>query len=377
MVNQDLFFMNEAIELAERSAGMASPNPPVGCVVACKNAVIGRGWHEYALRDHAEVCALRQAGADARGATAYVTLEPCSHYGRTPPCIHALLTAGIRRVVVAQPDPNPRVSGSGIRSLREAGIEVEVGLCQERASRLIEAFARHVTSGLPLVVGKAAMSLDGRIAACRSARTAISSQETLAFGQKLRWQLDAIVVGIGTILADNPQLTYRGSARKARPLAAVILDSRLRTPTDARLFDAAPGREILIFCGENASEERRKKLEDRGGAIVPVAGGSGGLDLHAILRQLGACEKLGILVEGGSEIHGSFFAEGLMDKFYFMISPIVLGGRDSVPAVGGPGFATEADAPRFRIAQTLASGPDHILEAYPRGSKSILSPWRS
>ena len=279
--------------------------------------------------------------------------------------------------MVARTDPNPVVSGNGVQALRAAGVHVEVGCCREPAERLIEAFACHVTTGLPLVVGKAGMSLDGRIAVSRDARTRISSDETREFGQQLRLQVDALAVGIGTILADDPQLTYRGRLRKARPLTPVVLDSWLRTPLTARFFDSEPGREILIFRRHEAAPEPRRMLQDRGATIISVGHGPAGLDLKSILAELGARKKLGVLVEGGSEVHGSFLAAGLVDKFYFMIAPVVLGGRNSVPVVGGPGFATVCDAPRFRVTRTFHCGPDLIQETYPSYSRSILTPWRS
>jgi diaminohydroxyphosphoribosylaminopyrimidine deaminase / 5-amino-6-(5-phosphoribosylamino)uracil reductase len=375
MDSQDHDFMGRALELAETSQGLASPNPPVGCVIVKDGQVVGAGSHAYSTRDHAEVRALAEAGSRAAGATVYVTLEPCSHFGRTPPCAGALISAGVRRVVLARLDPNPAVSGAGIAALRAAGLDVDVGIGHEAAGRLIEPFACHVTTGLPLVVGKAGMSLDGRIAVSGNPGGWITSEEARDCGQKLRLQLDAILVGIGTILADDPRLTYRGTLPKARPLTAVVLDSALRTPTGARLFDAVPAREILIFSREDASSAARRPLEDRGAEIIPTAHGPHGLDLGSILRELGTRKKLGVLVEGGSEVHGSFFSADLFDKFYFMVAPIVIGGKKSVPAVGGAGFPSASAAPHLRILRSFHAGPDLILEAYPSHSRSILSPW--
>jgi diaminohydroxyphosphoribosylaminopyrimidine deaminase / 5-amino-6-(5-phosphoribosylamino)uracil reductase len=372
---QDRKFMRRALALAEKSIGLASPNPPVGCVIAQNGRIAGRGWHEYRGRDHAEVRALAAAQDRARGGTAYVTLEPCAHYGRTPPCAAALSAAGIRRVVIALGDPNPMVAGKGISALRAAGIDVEVGVLQAEAGRLIEPFACHITTGLPLVVSKVGMSLDGRIAAAGAQRERITSEEGGAFGQELRLRLDALLVGVGTVLTDDPQLSYRGRLPKARPLMPVVLDGMLRTPPEARVFQGRHESGALIFCRVDAPKARREALAGRGAEVIPIAHGPRGLDPHQVLRELGARDILGVLVEGGSEVHWSFLSADLVDKFYFVIAPIVLGGKTAVPAVGGIGYPSAGAAPRFMITRSLRAGPDLIFETYPRSSRSILSPW--
>jgi diaminohydroxyphosphoribosylaminopyrimidine deaminase/5-amino-6-(5-phosphoribosylamino)uracil reductase len=371
----DVKFMGQALELAETSLGLASPNPSVGCVIVQSGAIVGRGWHEYATRDHAEVRALTESAGRTRGATAYVTLEPCAHYGRTPPCVSALISAGVSRVVVAHVDPNPKVSGKGISALRSAGIHVDSGLLQQEAARIIEPFACHVTTGLPLVVSKVGMSLDGRIAARGQPGGRITSEEGRKFTHHLRLHLDALLVGIGTVLADNPQLRYQGELAKARPLLTVVLDSFLRTPPDARLFqgDARP----MIFCRPEAPPGRRRALETAGAEIVPLAHNALGLDLNRILEELGNRNILGLLVEGGSEVHWSFLSAQLVDKFFFVIAPIVLGGRTAVPSVGGEGYASVEEAPRFCITRSFSAGSDQVLEAYPKYSRSPVSPWLS
>jgi diaminohydroxyphosphoribosylaminopyrimidine deaminase/5-amino-6-(5-phosphoribosylamino)uracil reductase len=247
MNGDDVRYMCRAVELAESAAGLASPNPTVGCVIVADGRVVGEGRHEYALMDHAEIVALRQAGKNAVGATVYVTLEPCSHHGRTPPCAEKLVSERVGRVVIAMTDPNPKVSGRGVEILRRGGIRVDVGTMEVEAAQLIEPFACHVTTGLPFVVGKAGMSVDGRIAPVQTSPARwITSPEGREYGQLLRLRMDAILVGVGTVLADNPELTYRGKLPKARPLVRVILDSRLRTPPSAKLFltSKAP---VLIF----------------------------------------------------------------------------------------------------------------------------------
>jgi diaminohydroxyphosphoribosylaminopyrimidine deaminase / 5-amino-6-(5-phosphoribosylamino)uracil reductase len=373
----DRRFMKKALVLAEKGLGLASPNPSVGCCIVQDGRVVGRGWHEYATMDHAEVRALREAAERARGATAYVTLEPCCHFGRTPPCANALIQAGVQRVVVARIDPSGKVAGRGIELLRAAGIQVDVGLLSEEAGALIAPFACHATTGLPLVISKVGMSLDGKIGTGFPEGREITSPEGREFGQRLRLSVDAILVGIGTILADDPELTYRGKAPKSRPLIRVVLDSLLRTPPLARLFQVYPPSPVLIFCGSNAPRDRRTGLENRGAEIIAVPESDKGLDLHRILQELGKRNVLGLLVEGGSRVHWSFLSNNLVDGFYFIIAPVVLGGDHAIPSVGGEGYRTATDSPRFKIRKSFSAGSDMVLEAYPSYSKSIISPWHS
>jgi diaminohydroxyphosphoribosylaminopyrimidine deaminase / 5-amino-6-(5-phosphoribosylamino)uracil reductase len=368
--------MRMAVRLARRGAGFASPNPTVGCVVVQGEQVVGRGWHDYGKFDHAEVVAIREAGAHARGAEAYVTLEPCSHYGRTPPCAELLASSGIGRVVVGMIDPNPLVSGRGIEYLGAHGIETEVGVLAAEVAELLEPFACRVSAGRPLVVGKAGMSLDGRIAAPGGTERRLTSRESDGFTQELRLRADAILVGIGTVLKDDPLLTYRGRAGRRRPLVRVILDSQLRTPPRARLFDDAAGGPVLIFCSADCDSARRRTLEQRGAEVIAGAGAPGRPGLDLVLRELMRRDVNAVLVEGGSETHWAFLHAGLFDKFYFIVAPLVLGGTASVPVVGGEGYPTISDAERFRIRRSFTSGPDLVIEAFPAGSRSILSPWR-
>jgi diaminohydroxyphosphoribosylaminopyrimidine deaminase/5-amino-6-(5-phosphoribosylamino)uracil reductase len=371
----DRRYMHMALRLGRRAIGRASPNPPVGCVLVRDGRVVGRGWHEYARLDHAEVVAVRAAGDAARGATAYLTLEPCCHFGRTPPCTDLLIQSGIARVVVGLADPNPIVAGKGLCQLQEAGIAVDVGVQAGAAAELVEAFACKTTTGLPLVVSKVGMSLDGRIGTRGRADRQITSPRSVAFTQRLRLALDALLVGVGTILADDPELTYRGKAPKRRPLTRVVLDAELRTPVDARIFASVPDSPVLIFSGSNADPARRTMLQERGADVLSPPGGA--LELEWVLRELAGRDILGVLVEGGSDTHWSFVSAGLVDKFYFMIAPVVIGGRASVPSVGGAGYEVIAGAPRFSIRRTFACGPDLVLETFPSYSRSILSPWRA
>ncbi|MBN2319568.1 MAG: bifunctional diaminohydroxyphosphoribosylaminopyrimidine deaminase/5-amino-6-(5-phosphoribosylamino)uracil reductase RibD [Acidobacteria bacterium] len=373
---RDRRYMKMALALAEKHIGLASPNPSVGCVVVRDGKVIGRGWHEYEGLDHAEVRALKTASGETRNATVYVTLEPCSHTGRTPPCAELLIREGIRRVVVARVDPNPLVSGRGIKKLRSSGMRVDVGLMEEQAGEIIEAFACRMTTGLPLVVSKVGMSLDGRIGTGKKGGHRISSPEGREFGQYLRLRADALLVGVGTILSDDPQLTYRGGGARGRPLLRVILDTHLRTPPDARIFKMTGPAPVLIFCNKRRATGREKALEAVGAEIIPIPSASRILDLAAVLEELAKRNVLGLLVEGGSRVHWEFLSRRMVDCFYFIVAPMILGGENAIPSVGGKGYGTTAVAPKFRIRRGFSAGSDMVFEGYPSYSRSIISPWR-
>jgi diaminohydroxyphosphoribosylaminopyrimidine deaminase/5-amino-6-(5-phosphoribosylamino)uracil reductase len=279
--------------------------------------------------------------------------------------------------VVARIDPNPKVSGQGIERLRAAGIRVDVGLMTEEAGRIIESFACHITTGLPLVVSKVGMSLDGKIGTAAKIDRCISSPEAMEFGQKLRLRADALLVGAGTVLADDPELTYRGIKPKTRPLIRVILDSDLQISANARLFQTAEQFPVLICCTRDAATAGGAKLERKGVEILPIPAQGDQLDLRAILKELGRRDILSVLVEGGSLVHWSFLSNRLIDKFYFLIASVILGGKNAVPAVGGSGYDVIAEAPRFKLGRSFSAGPDMVLETYPAYSRSIISPWLS
>ncbi len=361
--------------MAANNIGLAGPNPSVGCIVVRGGEVVGHGWHEYDRMDHAEVMAMRMAAGNAAGSTVYVTLEPCCHQGRTPPCADLLIRKKVGRVVVARIDPNPKVSGGGIARMRSSGIRVDVGLMADAAGRIIEAYACHMATGLPLVVSKAGMSLDGKIGTGREEGRRITSSQGLEYGQVLRLRADALLVGIGTLLLDDPELTYRGRHPRRKPLQRVVLDSRLRTPPQARIFRSVETSPVLIFCREGNAARRHRKLEALGAEIVVVPNTGDMLDLHSVLKELGRREVQGLLVEGGSRVHWGFIATSLVDRFDFILAPMVLGGDGAISCVGGNGFAATVDAPRFRIRRRFSVGPDMVLEGYPSYSRSIISPW--
>jgi diaminohydroxyphosphoribosylaminopyrimidine deaminase/5-amino-6-(5-phosphoribosylamino)uracil reductase len=375
--SEDRKHMKKALALARKNIGLAGPNPSVGCVVVRDGNIVGHGWHEYERMDHAEVGALKMAGEKGRGATVYVTLEPCCHQGRTPACTNLLVRRKVRRVVVARIDPNPKISGGGIARLRSAGIQVDVGLLEGPAGEIIEPFACSITTGMPLVVSKVGMSLDGKIGTGEKEGRWITSPKGRAYGQSLRLRSDAILVGVGTVLSDNPELTYRGKMPRRKPLQRIILDSNLRTPADAEIFRSVDRNPVIIFCSKGNLHSRCTELERRGAEIVEIQSVEGCPDLEAVLEELARRDVQGLLVEGGSRVHWEFISKKLVDRFDFIIAPIVLGGEKSVPSIGGRGFGATADAPRFRIRRKFSVGQDMVFQGYPSYSRSLLSPWLS
>ena len=368
----DTRWMRQALTLAENSIGLASPNPVVGCILVKGDIAVGRGAHLYDQLDHAEIVALREAGEQARGATAYVTLEPCSHTGRTGPCAEALVRAGVARVVAATVDPNPEVSGRGMALLRAAGIPVTLGVLADQARRLNNGFARYIRRKLPFVTLKAGLSLDGRIAPAPQESGApgstvyLTSAHSLVAVQRMRHASDALLTGIGTVLHDNPLLTDRSGRPRRRALLRVVLDSALRLPVDSRLVASARG-DLLVFTAD-ASGPRAEALRSAGVEIEQVRTVEGGprLDLRPVLVSLG--ERRGIvnlLAEGGSRLNRALLAEELVDKLCLFYAPVFL-GEDAVPLVAGAGsLHPEMGAPTI-----TRSGDDFCFEAL------LRDPWR-
>src|SRR5262245_21838205 len=340
-----------AIQLAAQGAALVSPNPLVGSVVVKDGVVVGRGYHRYHDLKHAEAWALEEAGADARGATVYVNLEPCSHQGagkRTPPCSKALIDAGVKRVVASMLDPNPRVDGHGFELLREAGIDVEIGLMEREARRLNERYIKFITTGLPFVHLKMALSRDGRIATRTGESKWITGGDARAPSQMLRHEYDAILVGINTVLADNPALTDRTQLPRRRPLVRVLLDSKLRAPFESQLVMSADESPLIVFTTEYHDIDtdsimsrmaEHMTLENYGAEVVTLASENGRPDLKAVLAELGKRQLTSLLVEGGAEVAGSFIEQRLVDKVTFFIAPKIIGGREALSGIGGSGIA--------------------------------------
>jgi diaminohydroxyphosphoribosylaminopyrimidine deaminase/5-amino-6-(5-phosphoribosylamino)uracil reductase len=392
-LDKDHQLLRRALELARQGIGLASPNPYVGAVVAdAQGNVVGTGTYTYDGVKHAEVLALEAAGSRARGATLYINLEPHAHQGRTPPCTDALIAAGIRRVVACMADPNPKVSGLGFEKLRAAGVQVEVGGMEEEARRLNEGFAHYIRHGTPLVTLKAAMSIDGKIAppprtqnqsefpdrghdtsAGGFSGSWITGEAARAHVQELRHRNDALLVGIGTILADNPLLTDRSGRARRRSLLRVILDSRLRLPLESRLAQNAGGErkgDVLIFCAANgkrkSNEQKKAQLEQFGLRVetVPAADSDGRLDLAAVLRRLGQLEIISLMIEGGSTINGTALALNLVDKLFLYYAPQIL-GSGSIPFAAGVGFHAMSAA-RVKHIHWHRFGEDIAVEGYLR-----------
>lgn len=354
--------MDRALGLAERGTALASPNPLVGAVLVRDGKVVGEAFHTYEGRKHAEVLAIEQAGEAARGATLYINLEPCCHQGRTGPCTEVILAAGIRRVVAAMADPNPQVSGRGFERLRQGGVEVETGLCREPAERLNESFACYIRTGLPLVTLKTAMTLDGKIAAPDDNSGWVTSEAARAHVQRQRHAHDAILTGVGTILADDPLLTDRCGLPRRRPLLRVATDSHLRIPTTARLVEQVDN-DLLLFCSPSADPDKRRQLE-RLGVQVCALPGDARPDLRKVLQELGRHEITSVLLEAGAELNGAALEAGVVDKVFLYYAPKILGGRDSLPMAGGRGIRAMRDALPVHRVRHYDFGPDFAIEGY-------------
>jgi diaminohydroxyphosphoribosylaminopyrimidine deaminase / 5-amino-6-(5-phosphoribosylamino)uracil reductase len=371
--------LHRALELARQGIGLASPNPYVGAVITdSRGTVVGEATYTYAAVKHAEIIALESAGTNAHRGTLYINLEPHAHQGRTPPCTDALIAAGIRRVVASMADPNPKVSGRGFEQLRAAGVQVEVGLLEEKARRLNEAFARYIRDGVPFVTLKSAMTLDGKIApppsSPKQARenefTAswITGQASRAHVHELRHEHDAILVGIGTILADNPLLTDRSGLPRRRPLLRVILDSRLRLPLDSRIVQDAAARrhnDLALFCS-HPDKQKQPQLEQLGIRIDQLpANELGRPDLPALLRRLAALEITSLMIEGGSTINGSALAAGIVDKIVLYYAPKLF-GEGAIPFAAGNLLGNSSQITPIKHVALHRFGEDVAVEGYLR-----------
>jgi diaminohydroxyphosphoribosylaminopyrimidine deaminase / 5-amino-6-(5-phosphoribosylamino)uracil reductase len=372
-------FIRRALDLAREGVSLTSPNPCVGAVVVNHDEIVGSGTHTYDGVKHAEILALSEAGQKARGATLYINLEPCSHKGRTDPCVDAVIAAGIKRVVASMKDPNPLVSGEGFEKLRATGIEVTTGILEEDAKALNEAFAHYIRHRTPLVTLKAAMTLDGKIApppseshnptalGVASAHAVwITSEVARAHAQELRHQNDAILVGVGTVIADDPLLTDRTGRPRRRPLLRIILDSRLRLPLESRVVATAQD-DVLVLCSF-AEEKKKKQLLRRGVRVqqIPHPTPEGHPDLIAIARNLGEKEITSVMIEGGAMVNGAALASGIVDKVFLYYAPKILGGARSIPFAGGTGFSRMADAVCVKSIHLHRFGEDFAVEGYLR-----------
>jgi len=365
VIGADRRFLRLALALAARGAGQTDPNPMVGAVLVRDGRVVGQGYHTRAGAPHAEAVALAQAGDRSRGAVLYVNLEPCCHFGRTPPCVDAIVAGGVRRVVACMRDPDPRVRGRGFRALRAAGVQVRMGALAREAGILNQPFVRRIGAGRPLVTLKAGMSLDGRIATRTGESRWVTSPQARAAARELRRRHDAVLVGVNTVLRDDPRLTVRASrggpgGRGGGPVR-VVLDARLRTPPRSRLLrDGGP--QVIIVTLRSASAGRRRRLQVAGALVLDVPGRNGQVSIDRAVRELGRRGIGSVLVEGGSEVLGAMLDARLADRLVLFVAGRVLGGRAALPVFGGRGASRLRDAARLEKMTVRPVGRDYRIE---------------
>jgi diaminohydroxyphosphoribosylaminopyrimidine deaminase / 5-amino-6-(5-phosphoribosylamino)uracil reductase len=362
--SNDIEFMRMAMELAARGAGYVAPNPMVGAVVVRRGRVVGRGYHQAVGGPHAEVHAIDDAGDQARGATLYVTLEPCNHHGRTPPCTRKIIEAGIQRVVVAVTDPNPDVAGGGNAYLKEQGLQVLCGVCREQALRQNESFFKYARTKIPFVVLKMAATLDGRIATRTGDARWVTGPEARARVHTLRHAMDAIMVGVGTVKADDPELTTRLEEGRGVDATRIILDTHLRMPDTARMLQQASAAETWVVCGPEAAPDNRKRLADQGAVIVEAGISDDRIDLAGLVRILGARGITSLLIEGGARVAAAALKAGVVDKVLFFYAPKILGGDDGIPMCSGPGPERMRESLSLLRVEVDRVGADILVSGY-------------
>ena len=362
MADIDSNYMRMALWEAKKGMGRTSPNPCVGALVVKNGRIIGKGYHKKAGTPHAEINALQDAGRKAKGSTLYVTLEPCNHTGRTPPCTEAILEAGVAQVVIGMQDPNPRVAGGGAKYLASKGLTVITGVLEHDCREINLAFVKHSTTGLPWVILKAGMSIDGRIAALPGKTTMITGKHSLARVHTVRSQVDAILVGIGTALADDPSLTTRlQKSGPERDALRVVLDADLRLSPAAKMLRQDSSAETWIFCARGADKKKRILLEEAGALVKTAPAAAGVLDIKAVLKILGEAGITSLLVEGGSRVHGSFLEAGLADQLLLFIAPKFLGDK-GVPLATFPAGKKRKGSAGLKIIKTSRYGEDVLIE---------------
>lgn len=354
--------MRRALKLAERGLGRTSPNPAVGAVVVRQGEVVAEAWHQRAGELHAERLALLQAGEGARGAELYCTLEPCCHYGRTPPCTDIIIETGVQTVWYAADDPDPRCAGKGAETLRAAGVTVHRGLLAAEAERLNEAYLRHKRTGLPFVTLKLACTLDGKVATRTGQSRWITGSEARTFVHELRDRSDAVLVGVGTVLADDPQLNVRLDRAETKDPWRVVVDSHARTPAEAKVL--APGAACVVAVTSAAATDRVRRLTAAGAEVLVLPADRGQVDLRALLAELGARGVMSVLCEGGPTLAASLVTAGLVNKYLFFYAPRLIGG-EGLSAVGQLGLDEVAQAPALRLEDVKTIGPDLLVTAYP------------
>ena len=360
----DKHFMHMALSLAIKGQGYTSPNPMVGAVVVNAGKVVGEGYHEVAGGPHAEVNAIDAAGELAAGATLFVTLEPCNHTGRTPPCTQKILDAGISRVVVAMPDPNEKVVGGGSEYLEQHGLQVTTGVCEKQVRKQNEAFIKYVTTGQPFVIAKCAATLDGRIATRTGDSKWVTGEAARRYVHRLRHTVDAIMVGINTVQKDDPSLTTRLDDREGKDPVRIILDTHLSIAPGARVLQQASGSETILVAGKGVEQNKKTALAKAGARVIEASLANNQIDLAVLMVQLGAREISSILIEGGSRVMASAFKAGIVDKVQFFYAPKILGGDDGVPICSGPGAELMSQCVALKNISVHRFDDDVLIEGY-------------
>jgi len=360
-------WMRLALKLAKKGEGKVSPNPMVGAVIAKDGKIIAQGYHHYFGGPHAEIDALWKAKDKAKGGTLYVTLEPCSHYGKTPPCTKEIIKRGIKKVIIATLDPNPINSGKGVQELRRGKIETEIGICEEEAKKVNEAFLKFMKKRIPFVTVKVASSLDGKIATSSGESKWITSEKSRKFSHRLRDKMDAILVGINTVIRDDPSLL----APSKNNFVRIILDSKLRIPLEAQVLKNQDRGDTFIFTTSRADERKLKELKSRGIKIAVVKENENRVDIEEAVRELGKLEIMNLLVEGGGEVIGSFFEKKLVDKIYLFLAPRIIGGKKSITWVEGKGVKFLKETSYIKIDSLKKIENDLLLEGYVKENSSF------
>jgi diaminohydroxyphosphoribosylaminopyrimidine deaminase/5-amino-6-(5-phosphoribosylamino)uracil reductase len=361
---KDRYFMKMALALAEKGRGFTSPNPMVGAVVVNDGHVVGKGWHKKVGEAHAEVNAINDAGPSAKGSTIYVTLEPCNHTGRTPPCTTKIINAGITRTIVAMTDPNQDVTGGGLECLKQAGIKVTQGVCEKQAKKLNESFIKFSKTKLPFVILKTASTLDGQIATRTGDSKWITGEAARRYVHQIRHEVDAIMVGIGTVLADNPSLTTRLPDITGRDPRRIILDTRLSIPEDTRLLQLDSDADTILICEKSAPNHKKKALMKKGVKIVPAVKVDGKIDLCALMPVLGEMGITSLLIEGGGRVIHSALTAGIIDKVFMFYAPKILGGNDGLSLCSGPGPKKMSQAILLKDMGVKRFENDIMIEGY-------------
>jgi diaminohydroxyphosphoribosylaminopyrimidine deaminase/5-amino-6-(5-phosphoribosylamino)uracil reductase len=359
------YFMGEALKLAKKGAGRVSPNPMVGAVIVKNSKIKGKGFHRFFGGAHAEINALESAGKEAQGADIYITLEPCSHFGKTPPCVDALINSGIRRVFIGMVDPNPAVSGKGIRKLEKSGISVKTGILENECRRLNESFIKYITKKEPFVILKSAASLDGKIASHTGDSKWITCEKSRKLVHRMRFESDAVMVGVGTVIADDPLLTVRMFKKAKKEPFRVIIDSGLKIPLASNVLKPQFAEKTIIAVSkEKALSKKADTIKKMGAQVIAVPSKNKRIDLKKLSRILAKQEIASILIEGGSEVNSAALEAGIIDKVMFFYAPLILGGKKSFGMIGGQGKALISDSVKIDGLKIRRVGSDFVAEGY-------------